>query len=142
MRLLEGNRHRGRLTIARTNLMQAWLASDEPAQARALALIGWPEAAAYASRASWADGLSLLAAMEHRPRASAMLRGYADAPYAATQNTRQVAESITVERAEQLARQSLAAGEFKRLKAEGALLRDADIAAIAFGERDEGTPAS
>lgn len=142
VRQLEGTRHRGRLTIARTNLMQAWLANDEPAQARALALIGWPEAAAYASQASWADGLALLAAMEHRPRASALLRGYADARYAATQNTRQVAEGITVERAEQLARQALGAGEFERLKAEGALLRDADIAAIAFGERDEDTPAS
>lgn len=135
---LEGTRHRGRLNMAQLNLVEAWLASDEPGQARALALVGWPEAAGYSSQASWADGLALLAAMERRPRASALLRGYADARYAATQNTRQVAEGITVERAEQLARQSLPTAEFERLKAEGALLRDADIAALAFAERDAG----
>ncbi|WP_280151632.1 winged helix-turn-helix domain-containing protein [Piscinibacter sp. XHJ-5] len=136
VRRLEGTRHRGRLNMARVNLVEAWLANDEPAQARALALIGWPEAAAYARQASWADSLALLAAMEQRPRASALLRGYADARYAATQNTRQVAEGITVQRAEQLARQSLPAAEFERLSAEGAALRDSDIPTLGFAERD------
>lgn len=135
---LEGTRHRGRLNIAQLNLVEAWLASDEPAQARALALVGWPEAAAYAAQASWADSLALLAAMEGRPRASALLLGYADARYAATQNTRQVAEGITVERAEQSARRFLGEAEFGRLKAEGAALRDADIPALAFAEQDAG----
>ena len=135
---LEGTRHRGRLNVAQLNLVEAWLANDEPGQARALALVGWREAAVYSGQASWADGLALLAAMERRPRASALLRGYADARYAATQNTRQVAEGITADRAEQLARPSLPAGEFERLKAEGASLRDADIAALAFAECDAG----
>jgi hypothetical protein len=135
---LEGTRHRGRLNMAQVNLVEAWLANDEPGQARALALVGWREAASYSRQASWADSLALLAAMEQRPRASALLRGYADARYAATQNTRQVAEGITAERAEQLARQFLPTGEFERLKAEGASLRDADIAALAFAERDAG----
>lgn len=135
---LEGTRHRGRLNMARVNLVEAWLANDEPGQARALALVGWREAASHSRQAAWADSLALLAAMEQRPRASALLRGYADARYAATQNTRQVAEGITAERAEQLARQSLPTGEFERLKAEGASLRDADIAALAFAERDAG----
>jgi len=138
VRQLEGTRHRGRLNIAQQNLVEAWLASDEPGQARALALVGWREAAAYSSQASWADSLALLAAMERRPRASALLLGYADARYAATQTTRQVAESITVERAEQLARQSLPTAEFERLKAEGGSLRDAEVAALAFAERDAG----
>jgi hypothetical protein len=86
----------------------------------------------------WGDALALLAAMEGRPRASALLRGYADARYAATQHTRQVAEGHTADRAEQLARAALPTGEFERLHTDGAALRDAQVEAIAFGERDIG----
>jgi hypothetical protein len=133
---LEGSRYRGRLNMAQGNLVQAWLAGDEPAKARPLAQAAWPDAARFAGQPMWGDALALLAAMEGRPRASALLRGYADARYAATQHTRQVAEGHTADRAEQLARAALPPGDFERLRTEGAALRDAQIEAIAFGERD------
>lgn len=133
---LEGTRYLAQRTQAQCNLLSAWLANDAAAEARAVAGAHWPQAARYNMHAFYADNLALLAALERRPHASARLLGYADAAYAAMQSTRQVAESITVQRAEGSARQALGDAQFARLKAEGAALSDEDIAALAFGFDD------
>src|SRR5262249_40518290 len=101
-----------------------------------LALVGWPNAMRFDQHATWADSLALLAALEGRPRASALLRGFAETMYAARQLPRQVAEGITIERAEQIARKTLPDAEFERLVGEGKALREQDVAAIAFAEKD------
>ena len=67
----------------------------------------------------FADYLALLAALAGRLDAAARLAGYADAVNA---------------RAVHLARAALGDAAFDRLHAEGAVLRDADEEALAFGE--------
>jgi hypothetical protein len=49
---------------------------------------------------------------------------------------RQSNEAAAIERARTLARAALGDAAFNRLHAEGTLLRDEQIAAIAFGETD------
>jgi hypothetical protein len=133
---LEGTRYMRGLSLARLNLVEAYLANEDAAQARALALIAWPDAMRFEQHAAWADSLALLAALESRPRASALLRGFAETMYAAKQLTRQVAEGITVARAEELARKALGDAEFEPLMTEGKAMRAQEVAAIAFAHED------
>ena len=84
-----------------------------------------------------ADNVSLLAALEGRIEIAAKLRGYGDAIYAANGQIRQTNEARAAERAERLAREQLGDAEFERLKAEGATMREDDIAALAFGSREK-----
>jgi predicted ATPase/DNA-binding winged helix-turn-helix (wHTH) protein len=135
-----GTRHQWKLAIARINLTAALLAHDGSAQARFVAAEGWPQARIFDIRAEWADYLALLAALEHRPRTALRLAGYADASYAARDVDRQSNELNAVQRAERLARAELAPTldpcACDRLKAEGAALREDDIAALAFADLD------
>ena len=87
-------------------------------------------------QAWWADHLALLAALQVRHRAAALLSGYADAVYARSDDTREVNETRSVERALAIARDALGAVEVERLRAQGALLRDADVDALAFAGED------
>jgi predicted ATPase/DNA-binding winged helix-turn-helix (wHTH) protein len=135
---LQGTRFRRALNVAHLNVMEAWLANDNPAEARALAVKGWPEAIRHGWKGSWADCLSLLAALESRPRASALLRGFAEVQYAVLERKREVAEGITIERAERIARRALGDAEYERFVVEGKLLRDSEIAGLAFAEADAG----
>ena len=135
---LQGTRFRRALNVAHLNVMEAWLANDNPAEARALALKGWPEAIRHGWKGSWADCLSLLAALETRPRASALLRGFAEAQYAGLERKREVAEGITIERAERITREALGDAQYERLVMEGKVLRDPEMAGVAFAEADVG----
>lgn len=109
------------------------VALDECERARCIAQSGWPQAASFELHAGWADYLALLAALDVRLQAAARLAGYADTACIALDERRQENESAAVDRARTLARAALGEAEYDRLHAEGAKLRDADIAALAFG---------
>jgi predicted ATPase/class 3 adenylate cyclase len=133
---LEGTREETGLAYARINLTAALLALDERDPARLVAKAAWPQAASFGLHPYLADSLALLAALDSRPRTAARLVGYADASYGARQESRQPNEAAADERTRKLARSTLGDPEFDRLHAEGARLRDADIAELAFGSGD------
>ncbi len=134
---LEGSRDEYSLAFARLNLFAAWLAQDDRVQARSVAQAAWPQAMVFELQHYCAGYLALLAALEARPRAAARVLGYAEAIYAAREETRETNEAAALARAQALARAALGDAGFERLHAEGARLRDADIAALGFGEEDE-----
>jgi predicted ATPase/DNA-binding winged helix-turn-helix (wHTH) protein len=146
LELFAGSRHQRSLAYARLNLTAALLVQDRPAEARAVALDGWPNAPGFDQQVGWADHLAFLAACEGRSVAALRLVGYADAVYAARNKLREVNERRAVERAEQLARAALAASHdapaCDRFKAEGAGLRDEDIFEVAFAGPDAGVSPS
>ncbi|HSN31931.1 MAG TPA: hypothetical protein VLU41_04545 [Ideonella sp.] len=133
---LKGTRREAELALARLNIVASRLARDDTAEARALASVGWAQAQHLDQQAWWADYLSLLCALEARPRAAAKLAGYADATYRRHEDRRQPNESGAVERALALARSTLGADAVQRLVAEGALLRDDQVATLAFAMTD------
>ena len=133
---LQGGRAEFSLAFARLNLVAAWLALDDAERARSLAQAGWPQGRLFEVQHYWADYLALVAALEARPRAAARLAGYADAAYAAKQDTRESNEATAHTRACTLARAAMGDAEFDRLHAEGRLLRDEQIEAIAFATQD------
>jgi len=78
-----------------------------------------------------------LCVLEGRPRASARLAGYSEAICAARDEAREQNETAATTRAQSLARRSLADhATFTRLHAEGAALRDAEVATLAFAIDD------
>jgi len=125
-----------RLAMVRMNLAAALLANDDPASARDMATAGWPLALPFDLGHYWADSLALLAAMEQRPRAAAMLRGYSDAAYAARVERREPNEARTARRADAMARDALGDAAFQRWREEGRALGDGGVAAIAFSRSD------
>jgi hypothetical protein len=80
--------------------------------------------------------LALLCALQGRPRAAAKLAAYSEAIYAAREEAREQNETAATTRARSLARQTLDDATFTRLHGEGAVLRDAEIAAVAFAAGD------
>jgi hypothetical protein len=82
------------------------------------------------------DYLSLLAALERRPRTAARIAGYADAAYEAREIIRQPSEAAARERSGASARAALDGATFERLLAEGRDLRDEQIAPLAFAPDD------
>lgn len=130
---LQQTREDGVLVYARLNLVGALLRQDDIASARLVAEAGWPLAIDFDLRAYYADYLGLLAALEGRYAAAVRLAGYATAAYRRKDMPRWPNEAQAAERSAALARSALDAVEIERLAAEGALLRDAQIAGLAFG---------
>ncbi len=124
------------LAYVRLNTLAAWLALGDLAQARPLAEAGWPQATMFDMQPYWGDYLSLLAALEQRPKAAALLAGYASATYAARQETRQRNEAAALERALQLTHPLLSTEACEALQRHGSALRDQDIGAIALALND------
>ncbi len=134
---LAGARKQYSLAFARMNLAAAWLAKDAVTEARAVAARGLPLAAQAFLLHVWADYLALLAVLDRRPRGAARLLGYSDAIHTAHNlRFRQANEARARERAERLVREALGDAEFERLKAEGADLRDEDVATLALDTED------
>ena len=133
---LRGTRHEYALTFARINLVAAFLAVDDCAQARPIARDAWEKAPAFDVQHAAAAYLALLAALEHRPRAAAQLVGYSEAIYAARKEVREANETAATNRVRTLAAAALGDASFDRLRSAGARLRDAEIASIAFGTTD------
>jgi len=133
---LSGSRKRLVTALAQANLAAAWLAQDEVARARTPLQDGWAQAPALNLGGVYADYLALLAALESRPRAAALLAGWADTANAAW-GPRQGNEAAAIDRARRLARAALGDAEFDRLHAAGAArLREGDVAALAFAGDD------
>jgi predicted ATPase/DNA-binding winged helix-turn-helix (wHTH) protein len=134
---LQGTRHEFTLALARLNLCAAWLALDDHTKAREVAQTLWPQATFFEWPHYAACYLALLAALEGRPRAAAQLLGFAEAIYAARREDRgSTNEATAITRARTMAAAALGDAEEARLRAEGAALREAEIAALAFGDRD------
>jgi len=133
---LEGTRDEYSLAFARLNLMAAWLAQDDRANARVVAQAAWPKATMFELQQYCGAYLALLAALEDRPRAAARLLGYAAAIYAARDETREMNEQAAMARAERLSRTAIGDEEFTLLHAEGATLLDDEIASLAFDPAD------
>jgi hypothetical protein len=104
---LRSTRHVRSLAIARTNLVTALLACDDVAGAREMAELGWPMATNWQLQPFWGVTLSLLAALEGRPRASAGLHGYAQARLAAAGVVAETNEARALQRGQALARAAL-----------------------------------
>jgi hypothetical protein len=129
---LEGTRYESDLAVARLNLLSAYLATDNGPAARALVEVGWPSAIRFEMQAWWADYLALLAALEGRFEGAARLAGYSDAMYERTEDKRQHNETTALERARELVRGAIGEAAMQRLQADGAHLRDDEIAGIAL----------
>lgn len=82
------------------------------------------------------DGPALLGALEGRPRTAARLAGYSDAAYAARGIIRHPVEVSVRAQTHALACAALSEAAFEQLLAEGRLLRDEQIAGLAFGTDD------
>jgi predicted ATPase/DNA-binding winged helix-turn-helix (wHTH) protein len=135
---LAGTRWLATLPASRMNLAAAMLQKGRAGAARVLAQEGWPQAVQLGWQPYWADHLALLAALEGRMHASAQLRGYADAGYAAADTAREVNEARAADRAASLAGAVLGEATFERMRAAGARLGDDDVAALAFACEDSG----
>jgi len=133
---LQGTRDEYSLAFARINLCAALLAQDDAAQARTVAQAAWPQAMRFELQHVAAAYLALLAALERRPRAAARLIGYAQATYAARDETLEANEASALARAHASAAAAVDAADFARQRADGATLRDTAIAALAFGHDD------
>jgi predicted ATPase/DNA-binding winged helix-turn-helix (wHTH) protein len=130
---LQGTRHEYGLTFARINLLAALLAQIDVVQARAVAQAAWSKAPAFDLQHAAAAYLALFCALDGRPRAAVALAAYSEAIYAAREETRERNETEATNRALSIGRLALDDAELASARAEGAVLRDADVAAIAFG---------
>ena len=83
------------------------------------------------------DSLARIALYENRPRSAARLFGWTEQAYAARAEPPVPDTAAAMLELEQALRERLDAGEFERLRAAGALLRESDLGALAFGRRDE-----
>lgn len=129
---LQASRNEVALAYARLNLVAACLALGKTGRARTVAEAGWPQGRLFDMQRFWATYLSLLAALEGRPAAAASLAGYAEAGYAASEDAPEPNEAAACARACALARTALGDLRFERLRAEGAMLAESDVAALAF----------
>jgi hypothetical protein len=69
-----------------------------------------------------------------RPRAAVKLAAYSEALYAARGEERELNETLATQRALALAGAALDAATLQALQAQGRRLRDAEVAALAFGK--------
>ncbi|HEY2188054.1 MAG TPA: winged helix-turn-helix domain-containing protein [Caldimonas sp.] len=135
---LLGTRHEYSLAFARINLLAALLAQDDAEHARPVAEAAWSRAAVFDLQHAAAAYLALLCVLEGRAAAAVKLAAYSEAIYAARGEAREQNETAATARARSLARRELDDVTFARLDAEGAALRDAEVAAVAFGAGDAG----
>ena len=134
---LQGTRHEFTLSLARLNLCAACLALDDRDRASEVAQALWPQAVFFEWPHYAASYLALLAVLEGRPRAAARLLGYAEAVYAARQeDSLSTNEAAATERTRAMLAKMLGERNMARLRAEGATLREADIAGLAFAGED------
>jgi predicted ATPase/DNA-binding winged helix-turn-helix (wHTH) protein len=132
-RRLAGSPHQAALTFARMNLGCALLHQGKVTSGRAMAEAAWPLARRFGLVHLLSDSLSLLTLLEGRPRDTARVLGFGDARYAASGERRDRNEAHTVEIARRGAREALGDADYERLHAEGALLSDDELAAVAMG---------
>ena len=129
--VLTAGRDEFTLCVARNTLVSALLETADVARARNEARPGWEAAMRFDLWTKWMDMLSLLCALELRPRSAALLLGMVMAhPEAAVGDPEEAA------RCERIGRLSLSAlGEdaFSALLQQGAALRIDEVSELAFG---------
>ena len=133
---LAGTRDEWSRMMVGANLALGLLALDDTVRVRPLLRQVWPAALRFEMHTLCADYPALLAALEHRPHTAARLAGYADAAYGSRALIRYPNELVVRRRIETLARAELGDATFDRLLAEGRLLRDEQIEALAFACED------
>jgi len=129
---LVGTRQEYALAFARINVLAALLAQDDVDAARSVAPAAWANAAVFDVQHAAAAYLALFCALEGRIEAAVQLAAYSEAIYAARSETRERNETLATERARALGRRVLDDATMARLHADGAMLRDGEIAAVAF----------
>jgi hypothetical protein len=129
---LEGSRFEFDLALARLNVTAVHVLRGDIAAARTLAQSSWPSAVRFEMQAWYGDYLALIAALDGEFENAAQIVGYADAVYERHQDRRQTNEADAIERARGLVLKALGESTMRGLEAEGARLRDEDIASIAF----------
>ncbi len=137
---LLGARDQRHRCFALSNLSGALLTLGRAAEARVVLQDAWPLARQFDLLPQWADDAALIAALEQRPCSALRLVGYADAAFAALGQPREAIDQARIDQANTLAGAGLSqrptTGLPARLKAEGALLREADLPALAFATVD------
>jgi hypothetical protein len=134
---LRSTRYGFSLALARLTLTSALLAQGEVGRAGETALLGWSTATQFDLQPEWADTLALLAALQGRPRSVARLCGYGEATYARYGSARPISCARDAQRGERMAREQIGDADYERIKAEGAAMCDADVAAVAFSAPQE-----
>jgi len=129
---LEGTREEQELAHARLNLCAAFLALDQVQPARRTAELGWRTAERFGMQAWWADYLALLAALQRRPQAAALLLGFADAAYERTHDDREPNEAAAATRVRLQLQEALGEATAGSLLAAGGLLPEAAVGTLAF----------
>lgn len=135
-----GTRHARSLASARLNLAHALLACDDAAAARTVAVDGWPGAASWMLQPYWGLALALLAALEGRPRAAALLLGYADEVFRQRGERPEPNEARTRERAEGIAITALGKQTMAEIARRGALLSDEQAGRLGLALEDGEAP--
>jgi predicted ATPase len=125
---LRGSRDDRGQAYVRLNLTVALLVLDRTAEARAVAVDGWPQARRYDLQYDWADQLALLAASEARPVEAMQLVGFADAGFSRIEEVRSPPSAAAVERSVAMASQALGAAVAAQWRTLG---RDMPAAVIA-----------
>lgn len=120
------------------NLVLALLALSETGRARPLLMQAWHIAVRFKVQAFISDLPALLAALEGRPRAAAILSGYANAQWTARDQLRQPNEIAALERCRSIVISALGRPSCDALMARGRVLRDDQVSALAFAEEDLG----
>ena len=131
-----GTRNARALASARLNLAHALLAIDDTAAARAVAVDAWPGAATWMLQPYWGLALALLAALEGRSRAAAVLLGYADQVFRQRSERPEPNEARTPARAEGRVLGSLGAEAVARLVRHGELLNDEQAGRLGLAADD------
>ncbi|MCW5632910.1 MAG: helix-turn-helix transcriptional regulator [Rubrivivax sp.] len=133
---VEGTREEYAIAGGRANLTEALVALGDTARARSVAQAGWAMIVRHEMQGATAPHLALLAALEGRMRAAAMLIGFADADYAARRTTPHPCEAMHARRAMDLAVAVLGEAEFQRRSAAGRSLDVSRAGAVAFAGAD------
>jgi hypothetical protein len=115
-------------------LLAAWLLKGDAASARRIGPAVWDAGRAFNQKGPCADTLSLLAALEGRPRSAMLLVGYALAQYKL--GARLVLYRRCAEHAEAIAARTLGAADIAALRERGGGLADEAVSALAFGRSD------
>lgn len=123
-------------------MMAAWLLRGTPQAARALAPAVWAATSRFDYQGPAGDVFALLAAAEGRPRAAALLAGYAEAGYARRQVTQLPPLREVADRAWRQALAALGEAAARRLRERGARLADDAVPAVAFAGTDIDDPAA
>ncbi len=117
-------------------LLAAWLLKGDIAPAREMSPAVWAAACAFDMQAPTAEVLSLLAARQDRPRAAALLQGYAEAVYQRSGAQRLEIYRRIGEQALGQAGASLDAASLAALRARGRELPETSVTGLAFADAD------